>query len=146
MMAEIAQQERGDVTAAQGWLARASRAPRDAQWRCARCGFVAQEWSATCNNCGAFDTLSWTSPQMEKAAPPAQVATASAPHTPASRVVERAAVPQMAATRPREERAMLARPPDDPGATMFEEAEEEYAADPFAVEDTPEGPVRRRTR
>jgi HemY protein len=145
MMAEIAQQERGDVTAAQGWLARASRAPRDANWRCARCGFVAADWSATCNNCGAFDTLSWTSPQLGTAAVPAAVAGAPAP-APAlppayapPRIEAREAV--ASAAHAREERALLSRPPDDPGSQDFEEAEEEYVG-----EETPEGPLRRRSR
>jgi HemY protein len=150
MMAEIAQQERGDVTAAQGWLARASRAPRDAQWRCARCGFVAQDWSATCNNCGAFDTLSWTGPQLDGTAAPVPLpAAAAAGYAPPR--IEAREQPAQAGPRSREDRAMLSRPPDDPGADVYgEDAEESAHANPFVVEragdDTPEGPLRRRTR
>jgi HemY protein len=155
MMAEIAQQERGDMTAAQGWLARASRAPRDAQWRCARCSFVVHEWTATCNNCGAFDTLSWSSPQVEstpaQSAPMTSLPPAYAP--PRSEARETAPLAPVIAARPREDRTVLSRPPDDPGAdaaAIFDEAEEEFADDPFAAEDaigeTPEGPLRRRSQ
>lgn len=62
LMAEIAQEERGDMVAAHGWLARAVRAPRDAQWTCNTCGWAASEWRAVCGGCGAFDSLAWTTP------------------------------------------------------------------------------------
>jgi HemY protein len=150
LMAEIAQQERGDVTAAQGWLARASRAPRDAQWRCARCGFVAHDWSATCNNCGAFDTLSWSGLQVESvAASAAPVPAAPAAFVPARIEARETPASAIAGPRPREDRAMLSRPPDDPGSPdgMYgEEAEAGTHGDPFSAEDSPEGPLRRRTQ
>jgi HemY protein len=65
LMAEIEQGEHQDATAAHTWLSRAVRAPRDADWRCANCGWCAQQWHAVCAECGAFDSLSWSAPQMD---------------------------------------------------------------------------------
>jgi HemY protein len=122
-MAEIAQGERGDLTAAQGWLARAARAPRDAQWRCAHCGFVALEWRPICNNCGNFDTLSWVAPRLE-----AETAAPAPSPVPAPVLAPPASIP---ASRGREPSALLPRPPDDPGIDPEEEAWED---DPFEEE------------
>lgn len=62
LMAEIEQGQRHDASAAHGWLERAVRAPRDAEWRCTSCGWTSFKWQAVCNHCGAFDTLGWTAP------------------------------------------------------------------------------------
>ncbi|MCH2077397.1 MAG: heme biosynthesis protein HemY, partial [Rhodobacteraceae bacterium] len=37
-------------------------APRDPAWICDLCGEVHATWDPTCDNCGAFDTLSWKRP------------------------------------------------------------------------------------
>ena len=44
----------------QGWLARAVTAPRGPQWVCENCQHVPGVWGPVCDNCGAFDTLTWT--------------------------------------------------------------------------------------
>ncbi len=62
LMAEIEQGQRHDAAAAQAWLERAVRAPRDAEWRCESCGRSAPNWHAVCGHCGAFDTLTWSAP------------------------------------------------------------------------------------
>jgi len=117
LMAEIAQEERGDVTAAQGWLARAARSPRDAQWRCAHCGFVVQDWAPICSNCDAFDSLSWVAPRAD-----ALESLPSGGATIAGTVLEAKAVETKregsstrAAPKRDEADASVPRPPDDPG-------------------------------
>ena len=57
--------ERGEGSAdhvVRGWLARALTAPKGAQWVCDKCQHEHAAWQALCGHCGAFDTLSWTSP------------------------------------------------------------------------------------
>lgn len=57
--------ERGEGAAdavVKGWLARALSAPRGPQWVCDVCQHIHAEWRAICENCGAFDSLSWRSP------------------------------------------------------------------------------------
>jgi HemY protein len=120
LMAEIAQEERGDVTAAQGWLARAARSPRDAQWRCGHCGFVVQDWTSICSNCDAFDSLSWVAPRSEtlEALPPGAGAAAAGTGTVLdAKVIEpqREISSMRAANAQGEPPASLQRPPDDPG-------------------------------
>ena len=43
LMAEIEQGQRHDAAAAHGWLERAVRAPRDAEWRCQACGWTSRQ-------------------------------------------------------------------------------------------------------
>ena len=62
IMAEIEQGQFGDAAASHGWLARAVRAPRDAEWRCGNCSWASPRWFAVCGSCGAFDTLAWSTP------------------------------------------------------------------------------------
>lgn len=61
LMADIEAAE-GRDEAARDWLARIVSAPRDAHWMCETCGRESPSWTSTCNNCGAFDTLSWKAP------------------------------------------------------------------------------------
>ncbi|HTQ12576.1 MAG TPA: heme biosynthesis HemY N-terminal domain-containing protein [Rhizomicrobium sp.] len=68
LMAEIEQGENRDAAAAHSWLSRAVRAPRDADWRCANCGWTAPQWHAVCGGCGAFDALAWSAPVVESLA------------------------------------------------------------------------------
>ncbi|HEX3674563.1 MAG TPA: heme biosynthesis HemY N-terminal domain-containing protein [Rhizomicrobium sp.] len=65
LMAEIEQGENQDAGAAHAWLSRAARAPRDADWRCANCSWTSPQWHAVCGQCGAFDSLSWSAPEIE---------------------------------------------------------------------------------
>lgn len=61
LMADIEGAE-GRDEAARDWLAKTVTAPRDAHWMCETCGRESPSWTSTCNNCGAFDTLSWKAP------------------------------------------------------------------------------------
>ena len=65
LMAEIEEGQWSNASAAHEWLARAGRAPRDAEWRCGHCGFPSPDWTPVCSACGAFDTLSWAAPTAE---------------------------------------------------------------------------------
>jgi HemY protein len=62
IMAAIERGEGSDDAIVRGWLAKALTAPRGPQWVCESCNNIQTEWSAICNNCGAFDTLSWKTP------------------------------------------------------------------------------------
>lgn len=110
LMAEIEEGERGDATLAHGWLARAARAPRDAEWRCRHCGASQTEWSAVCRTCSNFDTLVWSAPGGESAhaeiLPAPEVRKLSTPRP--KRPAEPATI------------VSLPRPPDDPGPGGFE--------------------------
>ena len=65
LMAEIEEGQWANASAAHGWLARAARAPRDAEWRCANCGWNTGDWSPVCGGCGGFDTLAWSAPAAD---------------------------------------------------------------------------------
>jgi HemY protein len=57
--------ERGagaDDEKVRGILARALTAPRGSQWVCDKCQHIHTTWVPTCENCAAFDTLSWREP------------------------------------------------------------------------------------
>ncbi|MEM1375121.1 MAG: heme biosynthesis HemY N-terminal domain-containing protein [Pseudomonadota bacterium] len=62
IMAAIARGEGADEETVRGWLTRAISAPRDPAWICDVCGELHATWDPTCDNCGAFDTLSWKRP------------------------------------------------------------------------------------
>ena len=62
LLAELAESEHGDTALARVWLERATEAPLDPAWVCGTCGAAAEDWSAACGNCGAFDELAWRSP------------------------------------------------------------------------------------
>jgi HemY protein len=66
LMADIERGFGGDSMIAREWAMRAMRAPRDAQWLCSACARTHNEWQATCNACGGFDTLGWQSGQSRK--------------------------------------------------------------------------------
>jgi HemY protein len=65
LMAEIEEGQWANASAAHAWLARAARAPRDAEWRCANCGWSSGDWSPVCAGCGGFDTLAWSAPAAD---------------------------------------------------------------------------------
>ncbi|MDR9394434.1 heme biosynthesis protein HemY [Roseovarius sp. SYSU LYC5161] len=62
IMAAVERGEGSSDAVVKGWLARALSAPRGPQWVCDKCHHIHTEWVPTCENCHAFDSLSWTSP------------------------------------------------------------------------------------
>ncbi|MCE0506310.1 tetratricopeptide repeat protein [Roseivivax sp. GX 12232] len=62
MMAAIERGEGSEDAIVRGWLAKALTAPRGPQWVCENCNNIQTEWSPICNNCDAFDSLSWRTP------------------------------------------------------------------------------------
>ena len=50
-------------------LAKALSASRGDQWVCSACGHAHAEWSPTCHNCSAFDTMEWKQPAESEAEP-----------------------------------------------------------------------------
>jgi HemY protein len=62
LMAAVERGEGSDDSVVRAWLARAVAAPRGPQWVCDNCSNIQGEWAPVCDNCGAFDTLSWTEP------------------------------------------------------------------------------------
>ncbi len=71
LMAAIERGEGADDSVVRGWLTRALTAPRGPQWMCDNCQHIHSAWSATCSNCGSFDTLSWKTPPASDVAMPA---------------------------------------------------------------------------
>jgi HemY protein len=71
LMAELEEQEAGNMEASRQWLARATTAVPDEAWVCNGCGAVAGSWSALCGNCNSFGSLAWQAPPraMRLAAP-----------------------------------------------------------------------------
>ncbi|MGI3211186.1 heme biosynthesis protein HemY [Roseovarius tibetensis] len=62
IMAAIERGEGSSDAIVKGWLARALSAPRGPQWVCDSCQHIHADWTPTCDNCGAFDSLSWREP------------------------------------------------------------------------------------
>lgn len=62
IMAAIERGEGSDDAVVRGWLARALTAPRGPQWCCEKCHHIHARWVPVCENCHAFDTLSWQAP------------------------------------------------------------------------------------
>ncbi|UYV37277.1 tetratricopeptide repeat protein [Rhodobacteraceae bacterium D3-12] len=71
IMAAIERGEGKSDAVVKGWLARALTAPRGPQWVCDKCHHIHAEWRPVCDNCGALDTLSWTTPPQADVAMPA---------------------------------------------------------------------------
>ncbi|MGY3438536.1 MULTISPECIES: heme biosynthesis HemY N-terminal domain-containing protein [unclassified Marinovum] len=65
VMAAIERGEGASDAVVKGWLARALTAPRGPHWVCDKCSNIQGEWTATCTNCGALDTLSWKTPPAD---------------------------------------------------------------------------------
>ncbi len=59
IMAAIEKGSGANDAIVKGWLARALTAPRDPQWVCDNCQKAHGGWEPVCENCGAFDTLTW---------------------------------------------------------------------------------------
>jgi HemY protein len=62
LWARLEERQNDDIGAARRWLEQAAHAAADATWTCESCGAVSAAWSATCGNCGAFDTVAWARP------------------------------------------------------------------------------------
>ncbi len=121
LMAEIEQGQYHDAAAAHAWLARAVRAPADAQWRCTNCRAASAHWHAVCKKCGAFDTLEWSAPGAElveayDAGPEAEF---SAPFLEDAAAREEETARERRKAKPKslqnESFVVWPRPPDDPG-------------------------------
>lgn len=70
IMAAIERGEGASDTIVKGWLAKALTVSRGPQWVCDNCQSIQAYWSAICDNCGGFDTMTWrTPPTAEMAAP-----------------------------------------------------------------------------
>ena len=70
IMAAIDRGEGASDGVIKGWLARAVTAPRGPRWSCENCNHIHAAWAPVCDNCGAFDTLTWRStPELEAQAP-----------------------------------------------------------------------------
>jgi HemY protein len=62
LMAAIERGQGAPDAVVRGWLTRALGASRGPQWTCGNCNHVHAAWGPVCENCGAFDTLSWRLP------------------------------------------------------------------------------------
>lgn len=71
IMAAIERGEGSDDAVVRGWLTKALTSSRGPQWVCEKCQNIHAEWTPTCTNCGAFDTLSWKVPVTSETAMPA---------------------------------------------------------------------------
>lgn len=70
LMAAIEKGEGAGDDVVRGWLTKALTASRGPQWVCSVCGQVQAVWTPVCESCGAFDTLSWTTPTKSDVAMP----------------------------------------------------------------------------
>jgi HemY protein len=70
ILAAIARGEGADDTVVRDFIAKAIAAPRGPQWVCDKCHAIHDGWQPVCDNCGSFDTLSWTTPPATAAASP----------------------------------------------------------------------------
>jgi HemY protein len=87
MMAAIERGEGASDAVVQGWLAKALTAPRGPQWTCDNCQHVQSPWGPVCDECGAFDTLTWRRPaneEVESSTGAAMLPLIMRPDTPAS--------------------------------------------------------------
>jgi HemY protein len=74
LMAAIERGEGSPDAVVRGWLARALSAPRGPQWVCDNCHHIHADWVPACENCHAFDTLTWKSPPAASVTTPTGVA------------------------------------------------------------------------
>ncbi len=70
LMAAIERGSGANDQVVRGWLAKAVTAPRGPQWICDKCHHIHPEWQPVCDNCTAFDTLSWKRPPQGETAIP----------------------------------------------------------------------------
>lgn len=74
IMAAIERGAGANDTMVKGWLARAVAASRGPQWICDNCQHIHAEWTPTCGNCHAVDTLEWRAAPGSAPAMPTGVA------------------------------------------------------------------------
>jgi len=79
LMAELDENENGDMEASRKWLARATTAAPDEAWVCNDCGAVAGAWTALCGNCSSFGSLAWQAPPRAVRLAAPEAATRSRP-------------------------------------------------------------------
>ncbi|RMF41264.1 MAG: heme biosynthesis protein HemY [Alphaproteobacteria bacterium] len=77
LMAAIERGAGASEAVVRGFLARALTASRGEQWVCSKCRHIHAGWTPICENCGAFDTLSWEEAPQQEA--PGLVAAATLP-------------------------------------------------------------------
>ncbi|RPE64752.1 HemY protein [Pacificibacter maritimus] len=71
LMAAIERGEGADDVVVRGWLTQALTASHGPQWVCDKCQTVHPAWAPICDNCAAFDTLSWRTPAHSEVSMPA---------------------------------------------------------------------------
>ena len=69
ILAAIARGEGAEDSIVRDLVARAIAAPRGPQWVCDKCHAIHDGWQPICDNCGSFDTLSWTTPPATSTSP-----------------------------------------------------------------------------
>lgn len=69
LMAAIERGSGSDEAVVRAILAKALSANRGDQWVCSVCGHAHTQWSPTCHNCSAFDTLEWKQPAQSEPEP-----------------------------------------------------------------------------
>lgn len=67
LMAQLEENEHGDMEAVRAWLLKATFAEPDPAWICSGCGTVADKWVPTCSHCAALGTLDWKVPSRAAA-------------------------------------------------------------------------------
>ncbi|MGR3494561.1 heme biosynthesis HemY N-terminal domain-containing protein [Citreimonas sp.] len=71
VMAAIERGEGASDAVVRGWLAKALTASRGPQWVCGNCHTIHGDWAPLCSNCGAFDSLEWSTPVQSEVVLPA---------------------------------------------------------------------------
>jgi HemY protein len=71
VMAAIERGEGASDAVVRGWLTKALTASRGPQWVCGNCHTIHADWAPLCSNCGAFDSLEWTTPPQSEVVLPA---------------------------------------------------------------------------
>ncbi|AFX99130.1 hemY family protein [Candidatus Endolissoclinum faulkneri L2] len=64
LWARLEEGEHGNLIKSRNWMQRASYALSDPAWTCISCGSVMPLWTIACNNCGAFETITWIRPPV----------------------------------------------------------------------------------
>ena len=82
LMAELDENENGDLESSRKWLAKATTAAPDEAWVCSDCGAVAGAWTALCGNCGSFGSLAWQAPPRAVRLPASKPKSAALPAKP----------------------------------------------------------------
>jgi HemY protein len=73
IMAAIERGEGASDTVVRGWLAKALTVSRGPHWVCDNCHHLHADWTAICENCESFDTLTWKTPPTAEVATPTGV-------------------------------------------------------------------------